>query len=655
MEKAFFLVLMMTCCYTWANAQCLSGDCQNGTGILNLPDGAKYVGAFKDGQMHGLGTCYYADQSRYKGEWETGKPHGQGIKFNKDGSREEGEWRRGKLVRVFTTNWSELSVKGEGELPAMPAQAGCISGDCTRGTGIFIYPSGAVYIGEFKNGEIHGVGVCYYTDGSKYQGEWAFRYPEGKGTKTYKDGTKRTGSWKRGQPVDASGRMIDDLALEKEKTNDGSDVQSGCLSGDCSNGSGVFAYPDGSRYEGIFREGKPNGNGNFFYPNNDKYFGSFKNGLRHGSGTLLHFDGAQTAGEWREGEFVGKGITQQMGCIEGDCVNGAGTYIFRDGAKYVGSFKNKFPHGQGVVYYTNNERYEGNMSNGAFEGFGTLIMEDGTKVTGFWKEGTYLGVKNPYELAQNESPQTPRYKKTNESNLKVWAVIVGVSAYNHMPVLRYPDDDAYRIYAFLRSPEGGALPEDQIRILVDEDATKHNIKTTMEDIFSKAGPNDLVFFYFSGHGLKGSFLPIDFDGVGNKLYHEEVNDILNRSPAKYKLCIADACHSGSLLAMRGGDRETNLLSTYYETLAQAKAGTALLMSSKSEETSLESSGLRQGVFSHFLTRGLKGEADFNKDKIVTVQELFDFVQSNVRSYTGNRQSPVMQGTYDPRMTVAVLR
>ena len=79
------------------------------------------------------------------------------------------------------------------------------------------------------------------------------------------------------------------------------------------------------------------------------------------------------------------------------------------------------------------------------------------------------------------------------------------------------------------------------------------------------------------------------------------------------------------------------------------------MSSKSDETSLESSGLRQGVFSHFLIRGLKGEADIDNNKIVSVQELFDFVDENVRAYTMNRQSPVIKGDYDGKMTVSVVR
>ncbi|MFN8331408.1 MAG: hypothetical protein U0T81_09360 [Saprospiraceae bacterium] len=30
-------------------------------------------------------------------------------------------------------------------------------------------------------------------------------------------------------------------------------------------------------------------------------------------------------------------------------------------------------------------------------------------------------------------------------------IIVGVSRYDHMPSLKYSDDDAYKIYAFLKS------------------------------------------------------------------------------------------------------------------------------------------------------------------------------------------------------------
>lgn len=558
------------------------------------------------------------------------------------------------LLLLFFGSFSFLSL-----------QAQCISGNCKNGDGIYIYPSGARYVGAFKDGEIHGVGVCYYTDGSLYRGNWKHRYPDGKGTRTYADGTQRSGLWKKGQPVDERGNILTEWTTKDGANSDGTNIQSGCILGDCQDGEGTFAYADGSKYEGQFRAGEIDGFGTFIYLNGDKYTGHFKRGYSHGKGTFYHADGAVTAGIWEKGEFMGDGsMSGKEGCIEGDCQSGFGTYIFKDGeAKYIGTFQSGLPHGKGEVNYANGEHYRGNWANGSFNGLGTLTLADGTRVQGFWENGTFMGVDIPDTpntnppVASNPVPSRPQEIRPTPPPLpetKIWAVVIGIAAYNHMPALRYTDDDAYRIYAFLKSPEGGALKDDQIKILIDEAATKGSITSTMRELFGKAGPNDLIMIYFSGHGLKGSFLPSDFDGFNNKLLHEEINTIFKESPTKYKLCIADACHSGSLLEVRSGTMQT-LLQSYYETLAQAQPGTALIMSSKSDETSLESNRLRQGVFSHFLIRGLKGEADKNGNKIVTVQELYEYISENVKVYTNHRQSPVMQGDYDRNMTISVVR
>lgn len=535
--------------------------------------------------------------------------------------------------------------------------AQCIAGDCQNGQGTYVYPSGAKYVGHFQNGEIQGLGVCYYTDGTKFSGEWKSRYPDGKGTKTYADGTKRTGQWKKGKPVDDKGNILEEYIAGKkeEQQDDGTNIQSGCLSGNCQTGAGVFAYPDGSKYDGNFLNGKFEGEGTFYFANTDKYVGHFKENYPHGAGTRYYASGSVESGEWREGEFIGSSLIEsgQIGCIQGDCADGKGTYIFKEGsAKFVGEFKNGQPHGFGICTYANGDRYRGEWADGAFMGKGILYLHDGTEVSGYWRAGEFVGKDQPADYQPTVTEPAPTAPV--EIDTKVWAVVVGVASYDHMPVLRYTDDDAYRFYAFLKSMEGGALPDEQVRILIDEEASRDNILGNLKEIFDKAGPNDLVIFYFSGHGLNGSFLPIDFDGYNNKINHEEVAELFNKCRAKYKLCLADACHSGSIFAMRSGETEPVLLQ-YYKSLSKAVAGTALIMSSKAEETSLESAGLRQGVFSHFLIRGLKGEGDKNQDKVVSVQELYDFIYDNVRAYTGNRQSPVIKGTYDPAMPVAVMR
>jgi Uncharacterized protein containing caspase domain len=254
--------------------------------------------------------------------------------------------------------------------------------------------------------------------------------------------------------------------------------------------------------------------------------------------------------------------------------------------------------------------------------------------------------------AASTPAQQAALRRPADGRSDMYAVVVGVSSYTAMQTLNYTDDDAYQMYAFLKSPEGGALTDDQVVVLVDEVATKGNIERALIDKLGRADADDIVVFYFSGHGVGGYFVPVDFDGQRNLLSHARVEELLNSSAAKHKLVVADACHSGGLLAARSASKASTRL---YDAFANSTGGTALLLSSKHEEVSLEASGLRSGVFSHFLMRGMKGEADRDGDQVVTVEELFGYVYGRVRDYTGKRQTPVLSGEFDRKMPVAALR
>lgn len=622
---------------TSLSAQCLEGDCRQGEGIMVLSGGKRYVGQFANGEMSGQGALYHSDGSRYIGEFMYGMPHGKGMFIDASGNKQQGIWYRGKLsTETFAETASPTTE-----------QTGCIAGDCENGSGTYVFQGGAIYNGEFRQGEIHGRGICYYPDGSQYRGNWTRRYPDGQGVKTWPDGRSHSGLWRMGRPVDARGQFID---LNDPELYSNPVVQTGCLRGNCEHGQGYFAYADGSLYDGFFSQGRPHGHGKFVYPNGDEYTGSFRQGLQHGQGTLTYADGRKQQGEWIEGTYQQQVYVQsnpQIGCQTGNCKDGFGTYVFRDQSRYEGSFRNGLPEGNGVVVYSNRDRYEGNFARGAFNGYGSFYQFEGPTIRGYWVDGRHVGAP---AIAATPSAQDRPATTNSQEMPKVWALVIGVANYRHMPVLRYTDDDAYRLYAFLKSPEGGAIPDEQMIVLIDEDATRNNILRHMRDLFGKAGPNDLVLLYFSGHGLQGAFLPIDYDGHNNQLFHSDIKRLLDGSTAKYQLILADACHSGSLFASRGRHEEP--LSKYYETLARSKSGAALIMSSKSEETSLESGYLRQGVFSHFLIRGLKGQANTDGDSIVNVQELFQYVYENVRNYTRNQQSPVLEGDFDPKMPVS---
>ena len=135
--------------------------------------------------------------------------------------------------------------------------------------------------------------------------------------------------------------------------------------------------------------------------------------------------------------------------------------------------------------------------------------------------------------------------------------------------------------------------------------------------------------------------------------NQEIKRIFEDSRAKHKVIFSDACYSGSLLAMKSPLNQ--MMQRYYKSFENTQGGLAFMTSSKSEEVSLEDGGLRQGIYTHFLIRGLHGEADFNRNKIVTISELFEYVKREVRQYTGRVQTPVLTGNYDTEMPVAIIR
>ena len=526
-------------------------------------------------------------------------------------------------------------------------QAQCISGNCRTGSGVFIYPSGARYIGAFADGRREGLGTCYYSDGSRYFGYWHHDRPEGEGVLTYDDGRELKGEWRRGQ-LKAERPELSFLQPGSRRF-----PKTGCLSGDCIAGQGVYVFPDGNVYSGDFKNGKRHGFGECYFAGGAHYKGRWQNDMPDGNGTMTEADGKQKTGLWSRGALVAaegtlsvwpkENARKNTGCISGNCENGIGTYVFEDKSRYVGSFRAGLPHGQGKVFYTNGQVYEGRLEKGMLHGKGTMTSRDGRVIAGYWERGDYV----QSIATETDLPETKDPKK-----VKIWAVIIGIAAYPHMPPLFYTDDDAYQFYAFLKSPEGGAVPDHQLRLLIDENATRSRIVAAMQDIFSKAGPNDIAILYFSGHGKPGAFLPYDNNGELNKIYHQEITQILESSKAKVKLCIADACHSGGMFASRGSYAA---LDTYYEYLAKADPGCALILSSKSDETSLEAKDVRQGVFSHYMIRGLKGEADANDDQVVTIMEVFNYVYHRVRSYTNNRQSPIIKGDFDRNMPIGTVR
>lgn len=401
----------------------------------------------------------------------------------------------------------------------------------------------------------------------------------------------------------------------------------GCLSGNCYEGYGVYLYPSGGRYEGDFQRANPNGKGKLLFPNGDVYVGEWVNSYRQGVGKMVYNNGDQYDGGFVYSKF-----------------HGIGKYTFFTGGNYQGSWQMGAKHGFGILNDPDGTSYEGSFVSGKKEGVGKITLPNGKITIGVW-ENNHLNTS----VLKSASPSI---KVETVKIPKIRALIIGVSDYNQMKKLAFSDDDAQHIFDFLQSEAGGSVPLSQIILLKDQQATHKNVMAAANQLFLKANPEDLILFYFSGHGLPGAFLPVDSDGVLHLINHEEVKSILLRSPAKHKLVFADACHSGSF---RSASENENFSRLLIGPLAESSGGLGLLLSSKTEEFSHEFDGIKSGVFSYFLIRGLTGEADKNMDGLVSVSELFDYVFEQVRRFTQNKQSPVLCGEIDKNMPISVVR
>jgi hypothetical protein len=424
----------------------------------------------------------------------------------------------------------------------------------------------------------------------------------------------------------------------------------GCLSGNCYEGFGIYVYPSGGRYEGEFERANPNGRGKLFFPNGDLYVGEWVNSYRQGVGILYMKNGDEYEGGFLYSKFHGMGIfryasgNRYQGNWNMGSQNGFGIFKEVDGSLYEGSFSFGKIEGIGKKVFADGSCFQGNWKNGTMHGNGRFTSKEGVVLTGLWENNEWKS-----EIYQSKSQKTPQ---ESVKIPKIRALIVGVSDYRLLKKLEFSDDDAQQVYDFLTSEAGGSVPPSHLTLLKDNAATQQNIRIAAQEMFTKAHSDDFILFYFSGHGLQGAFLPVDSDGVTHRISHSEIKTLLLNSPGKHKMVFADACHAGSFGSHDDSDNLSQLL---VESSGDASGGLGLLLSSRSEELSHEFDGIRSGVFSHFLIRGLTGAAEKNNDGFVSVNELYQYVYQQVRNFTQNKQTPVLRGTIDEDQPVSVVR
>jgi uncharacterized caspase-like protein len=234
---------------------------------------------------------------------------------------------------------------------------------------------------------------------------------------------------------------------------------------------------------------------------------------------------------------------------------------------------------------------------------------------------------------------------------KDWGLIIGVENYNRLPKVEYARKDALIVRDYFIRVLG--VPEENIISLIDTDATKARIEGYLKKYIPLNVTKDAnLYVYFAGHGMPGEkkgepyLVPYDADTrfieqTGYKLitFYQD----LHKMKLKRVYVFLDSCFSG--VASRAAElliKGARPALVHVEKVSPPSSSIISLNATSTGQISNAYPEKQHGLFTYYLLRGLRGDADSNSDNWTSVKEVYAYVRKNV-----NRQSRRMQSEQTP--------
>ena len=254
-------------------------------------------------------------------------------------------------------------------------------------------------------------------------------------------------------------------------------------------------------------------------------------------------------------------------------------------------------------------------------------------------------------------------QRTEDKNR--WGVIIGIENYRNVSPVSYAHRDAQWMKEYFMKVLG--IPAANLYMKTDDAATLGELKA----VFDKGGwlgknagkANSEIYIYFSGHGVpdadgKQAYL-LPYDGNPNYAFStayrlEQFYDNLSQIKAKNITVFLDSCFSGA-------NRESEIIladarAVFIVADPQATAKhVSVFSAANGNQISSGYADMQHGLFSYFLMKGLRGEADSNNDKKITQKELYEYLQENVSTQArrmGREQDPTLQSHDQSKVIVS---
>jgi hypothetical protein len=272
-------------------------------------------------------------------------------------------------------------------------------------------------------------------------------------------------------------------------------------------------------------------------------------------------------------------------------------------------------------------------------------------------------------LFDEPSPTDEGVTLHSATDTNKYAVIIGIGKYKDTSIqtLKYAEKDAEEIYKFLINPAHGNFPQNNVKMLINEEATLKNIKSAIGTwLPQNAKPDDMVILFYSGHGgvepdISGEepdgnnkyIIPYDAqvdDLFATALLNSHISTMLDRVSSNRMIFFIDCCYSGGVTNNISGIKTISKspLTAGINVYGQLSGiGRVVIAASQANEVSFETPEYEHGIFTYYLLKGLRSEADSNHDSVVTLFELFPYLSVKIPNSVPAEcvaQNPVFMGT-----------
>jgi formylglycine-generating enzyme required for sulfatase activity len=217
------------------------------------------------------------------------------------------------------------------------------------------------------------------------------------------------------------------------------------------------------------------------------------------------------------------------------------------------------------------------------------------------------------------------------------ALLIGVSEYKYgLNPLPSAVKDVEAMQRVLVNPEMGNFALSDIKVLINRQPD--DIAYAIYHLFADRQKDDLLLFYFSGHGIKDDRGKLYLSSCTTKKQNGKLvtpsavaasvlHDNMNDSRSQRQVIILDCCFSGAIA--QGMSVKDDGSVNVQEQLGGK--GRAILTSSSSTQYSFEQEGSELSIYTRYLVEGIeKGAADKDGDGWISVDELHEYTSSKVQ-------------------------